>query len=127
APPSSPGGHCARRHRRGWLCPVAHHPSRAHPALPPFPTRRSSDLCNHCTGGYKGRVGVYQVMPVSEPIGRIIMEGGNSMQIAEQDRKSTRLNSSHVKISCAVVCLKKKSSRTSRARATPPRKRRRRC
>jgi len=40
--------------------------------------------CNQCTGGYKGRVGIYQVMPVSETIGRIIMEGGNSMQIAEQ-------------------------------------------
>ncbi len=40
--------------------------------------------CNSCTNGYKGRVGIYQVMPVSETIGRIIMEGGNSMQIAEQ-------------------------------------------
>jgi type IV pilus assembly protein PilB len=40
--------------------------------------------CEHCTGGYKGRVGIYQVMPVSEAMGRIIMEGGNSMQLAEQ-------------------------------------------
>jgi type IV pilus assembly protein PilB len=40
--------------------------------------------CSQCTGGYKGRVGIYQVMPCSEAIGRIIMEGGNSMQIAEQ-------------------------------------------
>jgi len=38
--------------------------------------------CSQCTGGYKGRVGIYQVMPVSETIGRIIMEGGNAMQIA---------------------------------------------
>ncbi len=38
--------------------------------------------CNQCTGGYKGRVGIYQVMPVTETIGRIIMEGGNAMQIA---------------------------------------------
>ncbi len=43
--------------------------------------------CNQCTNGYKGRVGIYQVMAVSETIGRIIMEGGNSMQIAEQARK----------------------------------------
>ncbi|MFS8608892.1 MAG: type IV-A pilus assembly ATPase PilB [Gammaproteobacteria bacterium] len=43
--------------------------------------------CNHCTGGYKGRVGIYQVMPVTETIGRIIMEGGNSMQIAEQAQR----------------------------------------
>lgn len=40
--------------------------------------------CNQCNGGYKGRVGVFQVLPITEPIQRIIMEGGNSMQIAEQ-------------------------------------------
>jgi len=40
--------------------------------------------CNHCTDGYKGRLGIFQVMPVSETIGRIIMEGGNAMQIADQ-------------------------------------------
>jgi type IV pilus assembly protein PilB len=40
--------------------------------------------CNQCTAGYKGRVGIYQVMPCSETIGRIIMEGGNSLQIAAQ-------------------------------------------
>jgi type IV pilus assembly protein PilB len=40
--------------------------------------------CNLCTAGYKGRVGIFQVMPVTETIGRIIMEDGNAMQIAEQ-------------------------------------------
>ncbi len=40
--------------------------------------------CDNCTEGYKGRTGVYQVMPVSEAMGRIIMEGGNAMQIADQ-------------------------------------------
>ena len=40
--------------------------------------------CEHCTAGYKGRVGIYQVMPVSDAMGRIIMEGGNSMQLADQ-------------------------------------------
>jgi type IV pilus assembly protein PilB len=40
--------------------------------------------CSQCTAGYKGRVGVYQVMPCTETIGRIMMEGGNSMQIAAQ-------------------------------------------
>jgi type IV pilus assembly protein PilB len=40
--------------------------------------------CNQCTDGYKGRVGIFQVMPVSEETGRIIMEGGNAMQIADQ-------------------------------------------
>lgn len=43
--------------------------------------------CESCTEGYKGRVGIYQVMPVSEAMGRIIMEGGNSMQLAEQAEK----------------------------------------
>ena len=40
--------------------------------------------CKQCTAGYKGRVGIFQVMPVTETIGRIIMEGGNAMQIADQ-------------------------------------------
>ncbi len=40
--------------------------------------------CNQCSDGYKGRVGIYQVMPVSEAMGRIIMEGGNAVQIADQ-------------------------------------------
>jgi type IV pilus assembly protein PilB len=43
--------------------------------------------CDHCSGGYKGRVGIYQVMPVSEEMGRIIMEGGNSMELAKQAKK----------------------------------------
>ena len=40
--------------------------------------------CDSCTHGYKGRVGIYQAMPVSEEMGRLIMEGGNSMQLAQQ-------------------------------------------
>jgi len=40
--------------------------------------------CKSCNEGYKGRVGIFQVMEVSETIGRIIMEGGNAMQIADQ-------------------------------------------
>ena len=43
--------------------------------------------CDQCTLGYKGRVGIYQVMPVSEVTGRIIMEGGNSIAVAEQAAK----------------------------------------
>ncbi len=43
--------------------------------------------CDQCTNGYKGRVGVYQVMPVSEAMGRIIMQGGNAMDIADQSRE----------------------------------------
>ncbi len=40
--------------------------------------------CDQCADGYKGRVGIYQVMPVSEAMGRIIMENGNAMQLADQ-------------------------------------------
>jgi len=43
--------------------------------------------CEHCTNGYRGRVGIFQVMPVSEEMGRIILEGGNAMDLAEQARK----------------------------------------
>ena len=39
--------------------------------------------CDDCTGGYKGRVGIYQVMPMAEEIQEIILEGGNALQIAE--------------------------------------------
>ncbi len=40
--------------------------------------------CDQCTGGYKGRVGIYQVLPISEAMQRLILEGCNSMQLAEQ-------------------------------------------
>ncbi|MDJ0919201.1 MAG: type IV-A pilus assembly ATPase PilB [Woeseiaceae bacterium] len=43
--------------------------------------------CKACNDGYKGRVGIFQVMEVSETMGRIIMEGGNAMQIADQATK----------------------------------------
>ena len=43
--------------------------------------------CDQCSHGYKGRLGVFEVMPVSEEIGRIIMENGNVLQIAEQARR----------------------------------------
>lgn len=43
--------------------------------------------CDQCQEGYKGRVGVYQVMPISETMGRIIMSGGNAIQLADQAKK----------------------------------------
>ncbi len=43
--------------------------------------------CQACTDGYKGRVGIYQVLPVTEEIGRIIMEGGNAIQIGDAARR----------------------------------------
>lgn len=47
----------------------------------------NGDGCPQCNGGYKGRVGIYQVMPVSEEIARIILTHGNAMDIAAQARK----------------------------------------
>lgn len=40
--------------------------------------------CDHCTNGYKGRVGIYQVMTLSEKMRELILEGGNAMQLANQ-------------------------------------------
>jgi len=40
--------------------------------------------CGSCTDGYKGRTGLYQVMPVSDEIARIILRGGTAVDIADQ-------------------------------------------
>ncbi|HEY0561828.1 MAG TPA: type IV-A pilus assembly ATPase PilB [Methylophilus sp.] len=42
--------------------------------------------CELCNGGYKGRVGIYQVMPITDTISRIIMSNGNAHDIADQAR-----------------------------------------
>ena len=43
--------------------------------------------CSQCTDGYKGRVGIYEVLPVTEAIGRIILEGGSAPHIRDEARK----------------------------------------
>jgi type IV pilus assembly protein PilB len=43
--------------------------------------------CGNCTDGYKGRTGIYQVMPVTEAIGRLIMAGGNAIDIGDEAEK----------------------------------------
>ena len=43
--------------------------------------------CDQCSEGYKGRVGIYQVMPISEEMGRLIMAGGTALDLADQARK----------------------------------------
>jgi type IV pilus assembly protein PilB len=40
--------------------------------------------CTHCNDGYKGRVGIYQVMPISDAISRLIMNNGTVYDIADQ-------------------------------------------
>src|SRR5690606_41536048 len=94
--------------------------------LPSFPTRRSSDLVvlrgdafgskasrlgRNSQGGFQGGGQHLPVVQVAEVLVADIQPGLLQML---GDRKSTRLNSSHVKISYAVFCLKKK--RRERAR-----------
>src|SRR5690606_40930899 len=106
--------------------PSCSYASAAHPHLHSFPTRRSSDLeifgrkdltgantVRDLANAWKGQNGL------SEDLFRDIMRrvvydviqrwrAGPDPTDLFEDRKSTRLNSSHVKISYAVFCLKKK-------------------
>jgi len=43
--------------------------------------------CTMCNNGYKGRVGIYQVMPITDEIQRIILRDGSAMEIAAQSEK----------------------------------------
>jgi type IV pilus assembly protein PilB len=43
--------------------------------------------CTSCNGGYKGRVGIYEVVSITDSISRIIMSGGNSIEIADSARQ----------------------------------------
>jgi type IV pilus assembly protein PilB len=44
--------------------------------------------CADCTEGFKGRTGIYQVMPMSDEIQKIVLEGGGAMQIAEAAQRA---------------------------------------
>jgi len=50
------------------------------------PTLYRAVGCEHCTNGYRGRVAIFQAMPISEAIGHLILKGGNVLQLAEQAR-----------------------------------------
>lgn len=56
-------------------------------AIATAPTLHRAVGCGHCTNGYRGRVGIFQTMPISEAIGRLILAGGNALEIAEQARR----------------------------------------
>jgi len=43
--------------------------------------------CNKCAHGYKGRVGIYEVLEVTPAVSKLIMEGGNSLEIGEQAKQ----------------------------------------
>jgi type IV pilus assembly protein PilB len=64
--------------------------------------------CDACDGGYKGRVGIYQVMPISEEIGRIIMNEGTAIDVADQAKKDGIRNlreSAIIKVTQGVTSL----------------------
>jgi type IV pilus assembly protein PilB len=44
--------------------------------------------CSGCNEGYKGRTGIYQVMPMDEDIQKIILAGGSALQIADRAQES---------------------------------------
>ena len=46
--------------------------------------KANPDGCDRCSDGYRGRMGIYQVMPISEAMQRLIMEGENAIKLAEQ-------------------------------------------
>ncbi|MCZ6619255.1 MAG: ATPase, T2SS/T4P/T4SS family, partial [Gammaproteobacteria bacterium] len=47
----------------------------------------NTDGCDKCKNGYKGRVGIYEVVKITPELSRIIMEEGNSLQLAEKARE----------------------------------------
>ncbi len=42
--------------------------------------------CEHCTHGFTGRVGIFEVMPISQDMAQLIMEGANALRIVEQSK-----------------------------------------
>src|SRR5690606_40925284 len=99
--------------------------SRDPRVLHSFPTRRSSDLACRGFGGQCyvvermlgrarhgfGRCAARPVGVMHDDGRRCHRGGSGSVLVDGEDRKSTRLNSSHVKISYAVFCLKKKKKK----------------
>src|SRR5207253_11511230 len=103
------------------------HASGVHPALHSFPTRRSSDLAGLpgvktvAESGYPGfDVAAWHgllvpagtppaiIQRINEAVNKVLLMPEVQARLEQGDRKSTRLNSSHVASSYAVFCLKKK-------------------
>src|SRR5699024_12690990 len=88
------------------------HAARYHQYLHSFPTRRSSDLGGRRQGGgSRARTGQTELPAHPEGVAGTASSNSSRLDCRPRDRKSTRLNSSHVSISYAVFCLKKKKER----------------
>jgi type IV pilus assembly protein PilB len=48
--------------------------------------------CDHCTDGYRGRTGIFEVLPVTEALVSLILSGANAHQLSEQARREGVLN-----------------------------------
>ncbi len=48
--------------------------------------------CNHCRNGFVGRIGIYEVVPITDSMSRIIISGADSYQIADQARKAGHID-----------------------------------
>src|SRR5204862_8063833 len=98
--------------------------SRAHRHLHSFPTRRSSDL-PPATAAHATSSGVSPTTRTSDewtagpPQATTRARAFGTSVSRSGDRKSTRLNSSHVEISYAVFCLKKKKAKKDTNKTTP--------
>lgn len=72
--------------------------------------------CPACNNGYKGRLGLYQVMPITEAIQRIILEGGNTLEIskqASQEGVRTLRESGLIKVRSGMTSLEEVISATN--------------
>src|SRR5690606_41509652 len=101
--------------RRSLVSPhrlsTATHTLSLHDALPICPrevARRGEQASTHATHRSRPPAGGLFVAPRGTRQGRLRLTAPRAAEAGSRDRKSTRLNSSHVKISYAVFCLKKK-------------------
>ena len=64
--------------------------------------------CDKCTAGYKGRVGIFEVVKITPPISKIIMEDGNSLEIAKECKEqgfNTIFESALIKVKAGLTSL----------------------
>lgn len=71
--------------------------------------------CKNCHNGYKGRVGIYEVLPITPSVGRIIMSNGSSLDIADRAKKEGMIDLRHaalIKVKAGVTTLEEANRAT---------------